>query len=117
MQLIDEGVRPGEGSPEARAEMEKLLGEMGINLDDYPDDYADNYDATKQMMQQAPAQPQPSQARQESPAATGVEVRRIQTWCFFARSMHRTLISLLEGVRLFNCCGGKLSKAPRCCQQ
>ncbi|EIE18215.1 hypothetical protein COCSUDRAFT_60416 [Coccomyxa subellipsoidea C-169] len=72
-QLIDEGVRPGEGSPEARAEMEKVLGEMGINLDDYPDDYADNYDATKQMMQQAPAQPQPSQARQEPPAATGTE--------------------------------------------
>lgn len=74
VQLIEERVRPGEGSPAARAQMEELLKEMGYNMDDYADDYASDF---KESPKEAPAQQQPSQAQQPAPGPPGIEVRAL----------------------------------------
>ncbi|CAL8469745.1 g9287 [Coccomyxa elongata] len=83
-QLKEEGVKPGEGSPAARAEMREMLAEWGYNPDDYAsgddEDEGDEEqldevaEAPKQAQQPKVAQQQvPDQARQESPAGRSTE--------------------------------------------
>ena len=89
---MEEGVKPGKGSPAARAEMREMLAEFGYNPEDYASDEDDSDDdevaaapkqaeAARQQQQQSP-----DQARRGTPAGPSKQVQR------------RCLCSLLSSV-------------------
>ncbi len=83
-------MKPGEGSPAARAEMREMLAEWGYNPDDYAsgedDDEDEEGEEQLDEVAQAPKQAQqqaPDQARRETPAGPSTEVQRrcLSTLC------------------------------------